>query len=79
MALYQDSTNVQKTTHEAFDSVYGIGVEAPHAGIYRCIKCGHEIGIARGHKLPTQSHPQHPSSLGDIKWKLLVYAVHKND
>ncbi len=79
MALYKDAANVTTSSSDEFDKVYNIGVAAPHAGIYRCIRCGHEIGIARGHNLPTQGHPQHPANLGAIQWKLLVYAVHKGD
>ena len=52
MALYKDAANVTTSSSDEFDKVYNIGVAAPHAGIYRCIRCGHEIGIARGHNLP---------------------------
>jgi hypothetical protein len=76
MASYQDENNVKKTTSTEFDKIHDPGVAAPHAGIYRCIRCGHEIAIAQGHTLPPQSHPQHAPSLGSIQWKLLVFAVH---
>jgi hypothetical protein len=76
MALYKYSTNLTQSQHEAFDEVHEPGRAAPYAGIYRCTKCGHELGIAEGHTLPPQTHPQHPTSLGPIQWKLLVYAQH---
>ena len=41
---------------------------------YRCAACGHEIGIAKGHKLPPQNHHQHAPGIGRIQWQLLVYA-----
>lgn len=76
MATFKDEQNVKKSSSTAFDDVHDPGDDAPFAGIYRCTKCGHEIGIALGHKLPPQIHPQHPTSLGPIQWKLLVYAQH---
>jgi hypothetical protein len=76
VALYQDGSHVTQTKHTGFDAVHSPGVSAPNAGIYRCTACGHEIGIAEGHTLPSQLHAQHPSTLGPIKWKLLVFAVH---
>jgi hypothetical protein len=79
MASYKDAGHVHKNESDEFDKVYEPGISAPHAGIYRCVGCGHEIGIARGHTLPSQSHPQHSAEQGKIRWKLLVYAVHKND
>lgn len=76
MALYKYGNQLTQSDDAAFDQVHEPGVPAPHAGVYRCMKCGHEIGIAAGHTLPPQSHPQHPTSLGSIQWKLLVYAQH---
>jgi hypothetical protein len=76
MALYKDPTHLRQVNDSAFDLIHDPGIPALHAGIYRCTKCGHEIGIAAGHILPPQTHPQHPPSLGPIKWQLLVYAQH---
>lgn len=78
MALYQDQTRVSQTTHTAFSQDLSPGNAAPFAGIYRCTGCDHEIGIAHGHVLPAQGHPQHQPSQGPIRWRLLVYAVHKS-
>jgi hypothetical protein len=75
MAMFKDSANLHLATDPQFDQVHNPGITAPHSGIYRCI-CGHEIAIARGHVLPSQSHP-HPVSSGKIRWKLLVYAQPK--
>ncbi|MFM0527379.1 MULTISPECIES: protein L [Paraburkholderia] len=76
MALYQNSGVVMKVDDEAFARTYKPGEGALYAGIYRCTKCGHEIGIAEGHILPSQSHGQHPPMLGSIVWQLVVYAQH---
>jgi hypothetical protein len=74
MAFYQDSP-ITKTTNTIFDSVSAPGTAAPYAGIYRCTGCGHEIGIAQSHVLPSQNHAQHAPGT-PIRWKLLVFAQH---
>ena len=76
MALYKDQTSVQYNTDKAFDVLHTPGNSAPFAGIYKCITCGHEIGIAEGHILPSQNHAQHDPRNGQIIWKLLVFAQH---
>jgi len=79
VASYKYDQYLHKNDSEEFDKVHQPGKSAPHAGIYRCEGCGHEIGIAAGHTLPSQNHPQHSTSQGDIRWKLLVFAMHKKD
>jgi hypothetical protein len=76
MAMFKDSANMHVTADPQFDQIHNPGATAPHSGIYRCIGCGHEIGISRGRVLPSESHP-HAPSLGKIQWKLLVYAQPK--
>lgn len=78
MALYQDKVHVKQTTHAAFDKICNPGTEAPFAGIYRCVSCGHEIGIAETHKLPSEHHKGHKPD-APIRWQLLVYAEHNKD
>lgn len=75
MALYKDSTVVKYSDSTAFDAIHNPGIQAPNAGIYRCINCDHEIGIAEGHTLPPQ-HKNHPAGV-DIKWKMVAFAQHK--
>jgi hypothetical protein len=74
--MYKDAACMHASTDPQFDQVYNPGVTAPHAGIYRCVGCGHEISAPRGHVLPSQSHPHSPNA-GKIQWKLLVYAQQK--
>lgn len=78
MALYQDKIHVKHKTHAHFDKIHNPGVDAPYAGIYRCVECGHEIGIAKSHKLPPENHAGHPDGK-PIRWQLLVCAEHKQD
>jgi len=74
MALYKYSTHLAKSDHVAFDEQSEPGTKAENAGIYRCVACGDEIGIAKGHTLPPQNHHQHSAGLGRIRWQLIVYA-----
>jgi hypothetical protein len=76
MALYKYPEHLTKTDDAAFDQINEPGTQAPHAGIYRCVACGHEIGIAQSHTLPPQNHHQHNPGVGRIRWQLLVYAQH---
>lgn len=76
MASYKDKSRLQQNDSAEFDKTHNPGTPAPFAGIYRCVACNHEIGIAEGHTLPSQGHAQHPSSLPPIRWQLLVYAMH---
>ncbi len=78
MAIYKAGTNVVVGTGNAFESEHSPGTEAPYAGIYACVSCGDEIGIAKGHVLPAQNHAQHAPGLGAIRWKCLVYAQQKS-
>jgi hypothetical protein len=76
MATYKVASYLQQSDHAAFDQDNGPGVTAPYAGIYRCMGCHREIGIAHGHVLPPQSHHQHTATQGHIRWRLIVYADH---
>ncbi len=74
MALYKYIQYLAQSNDGAFDILHEPGTRAPHAGIYRCEGCGHEIGIAQGHVLPPQNHHQHTYAQGSILWRLIVYA-----
>ncbi|PYQ27741.1 MAG: hypothetical protein DMF56_19245 [Acidobacteria bacterium] len=76
MALYRYIQYLQSSNDDAFNALHSPGTAAPLPGIYRCVACGDEIGIAKGHTLPPQTHAQHPSN-ADIKWQLIVYAQQK--
>lgn len=77
MALYKHGQYLAQSQHDAFDARLSPGTEASNAGIYRCVACGDEIGIAKGHTLPPQYHHQHAPGVGSIQWQLLVYAQQK--
>lgn len=74
MAWYKYDWAVEKFDSAAYDATYHPETPAPHAGIYRCIGCGREIGIADGHELPPQNHHQHPPGSPPILWRLTVNA-----
>ena len=76
MALYKYDQFLTKNSHGNFDIQRSPGDTTPDAGIYRCQVCGHEIGIAKGHTLPPQSHHQHSQGMGQIRWRLIVAATH---
>jgi hypothetical protein len=77
VAQYKYGQYLHQSDHEAYDTLYSPGDMAPNAGIYRCVVCGDEIGIAKGHTLPPQNHHQHDPGQGKIQWKLLVFAQSK--
>ncbi len=76
MTLYKYSNYLQQSQDAAFDTEYHPGAIAPFAGIYRCMGCHREIGIASGHILPPQNHHTHTLQQGTIRWRLIVYADH---
>lgn len=74
MARYKYEKYLHKSDNTAYDKKYAPGSEALNPGIYRCVVCGDEIGIAKGHTLPPQNHHQHAQGLGKIEWQLIVFA-----
>ena len=76
MAFYKYSTYLHQNQHANFDTLRDPGTETPDAGVYRCEVCGHEFGIARGHKLPPQNHHTHSAGAGAIRWRLIVASEH---
>ncbi|WP_274606732.1 hypothetical protein, partial [Marichromatium gracile] len=74
MAQYKHGNFLHKSDHSEYDKKYSPGTEAPNPGIYRCVSCGDEIGIAKGHVLPPQNHHQHAPGAGKIEWQLVVFA-----
>lgn len=76
MATYKKANYLQVSTTQAFDEDHVPGAPAPYPGIYRCMGCQREIGIASRHVLPAQSHHAHTPGQGTIRWRLIVYADH---
>jgi hypothetical protein len=71
MALYRYGQYLQMSTDDAFNARHSPGTAAPHPGIYRCIACGDEIGIAGGHTLPrriTRNIRPTPTSNGNCSY-----------
>jgi hypothetical protein len=78
MAQFKHGQHLTKSDNSAYDLTHSPGAAAPNPGIYRCVACGDEIGIAKGHTLPPQNHHQHAQGLGRIEWQLLVFAQGKS-
>ncbi len=76
MATYQEDKFLTKIKNDAFDKDHEPGTDAPRAGIYRCMGCHREVGIATSHKLPPQNHHEHSEQQGKIRWRLVAYADH---
>lgn len=76
MASYKYQQFLSLNQHANFDTLRDPGVDAPDAGLYRCEACGHEIGIAKGHKLPPQNHHQHQAGISGIRWRLIAASAH---
>jgi hypothetical protein len=76
MAVYKQASFIKQSTDAAFDKDHEPGQAAPFAGIFRCMGCGREIGIASGHTLPPQNHHTHTNAQGHIRWRLIVWADH---
>lgn len=74
MAQYKYGKKLQHSDNAAYDTRLTPGSQASNAGIYKCVACGDEIGIAKGHTLPPQNHHQHAPGMGRIEWQLLVFA-----
>ncbi|CUA99770.1 hypothetical protein [Thiomonas bhubaneswarensis] len=74
MASFKYAIHIHQDNSNVFDQKHPPGNFAPFAGIYRCVVCGKEIGIAQGHTLPPQNHHQHPNGRGRVEWQLLVQA-----
>ena len=73
MASYKYRQYLNQSDSAVFDTRYTPGTQPANPGIYRCTGCGDEIGIAKGHNLPSQNHHQHTTG-AKIEWQLLVYA-----
>jgi len=77
MAEYKFGNYLNHSDNSAYDARYAPGTQTMNAGVYRCVACGDEIGIAKGHTLPPQNHHQHAVGVGKIEWQLLVFAQQK--
>jgi hypothetical protein len=77
MALYKYAQYLAQNDDGVFDHENPPGHAAPRSGIYRCRGCGREVASNEGEPLPPQNHHQHNQSQGAIRWKLIVYADHR--
>ncbi|MBN5031286.1 protein L [Stenotrophomonas maltophilia] len=59
-------------TNTWWNTVYGPGHTVPVSGIYICLGCRREITSNQNDPFPPQSHHQHSTQQGSIRWKLNV-------
>jgi len=74
VAQYKYREALMQTSNAAFDTKHAPGTTAENAGVYRCVGCGDEIAIAKGHRLPPLSHHEHEPGQRKVEWQLLVFA-----
>lgn len=77
MAAYKYATYLTKNEHAEFDKEHSPGYRVPFSGIYRCMGCGREIASNEGDPFPPQNHHQHSTNQGSVRWKMIVYADHR--
>jgi hypothetical protein len=77
MALYKYEAYIRENTEPIFDGINGPGAAAPRSGIYRCMGCHREAACNEHQPLPPQNHHQHSQAQGTIRWRLIVYADHR--
>ena len=77
MAMYKHAAFLTLVKDAVFDEDRGPGVAAPLSGIYRCNGCGREVASNEGQPLPPQNHHQHSPAQGHIRWRLIVFADHR--
>ena len=77
MALYNNINYLTQSNDNAFSVDYNPGTQPPHSGIYRCMGCGHEVVAEQSRQLPPQNHHQHSAAQGHIRWRMIVYADHR--
>ena len=75
MAYYKYQRHVMPFDHEMFDWVHKPGEKVTYSGIFRCEGCGKEIAHNANVPLPLPNHHQHTLPQGEIRWKLVVWAV----
>jgi hypothetical protein len=75
MAHYKHDNYLLHRRDPIFDHLLEPGTPAPHAGIYRCEICGHEVVAEKKHPLPSVNHHKHPAPHFDIHWRLTVRTV----
>lgn len=84
MSIYKYAQFLNPGTSSEFDKFHSPGDFTPYSGIYRCEVCGFECVSVEGKPLPpARTCGEHDSrwrcGWGQVKWRLIVYAVHTND
>jgi len=81
MASYKYISLLEQNSSGEFDTLYPPEHVTPHSGIYRCEACGFECASKEGYLLPStrscdQHDPRWRRGTGNVRWQLVVYAIH---
>lgn len=77
MALYKHGQFLGQSQDAVFEHEHPPGASPPVSGIYRCAGCGREIVAEEARLLPPQNSHQHSPAQGSVRWRLIVYADHR--
>jgi hypothetical protein len=77
VAVYKYPDYLEQNDEAVFDQVYNPDTVSPYSGIYRCMGCHREIGLAQGYALPAEGHHAHTAQQGPIRRRLLAWADHR--
>jgi hypothetical protein len=77
LARYKRRSYVLESDHAAFEVRYAPAARVENPGIYRCIGCGDEVAVAKGHLLPRPGGHEHAAGEAKVEWQLIVFAEQK--
>lgn len=77
MALYNDSKYLTQNNDDVFTREFKPGEQPIRSGIYRCMGCHREVVAEQDRQLPPQNHHQHTATQGQVRWRMIVYADHR--
>lgn len=75
MAYFKYDKYLSKYDNDMFDKLHKPGEQVTFSGVYRCEGCGKEISHNSSVSLPPQNHHQHTPAQGEIRWRMIVWAV----
>ena len=60
------------STNRWWTTIYNPADKVEVSGIYRCLGCKREVTCNKDDPFPPQSHHQHSTQQGSIRWKLNI-------
>jgi hypothetical protein len=77
VALYKRKPYILESDLTAFEVRYAPAARVANPGIYRCLGCGEEVAVAKGHQVPRPEQHEHAAGDGKAEWQLIVFAEQK--